>query len=239
MNIAIIVALLAVGVNCQGKVASPACKNECAIDALEPIKNPQVQQLTQIIDGAAGPKVAKLVGPVILNLLQKLPLIKKISPAAYRTIIQLLKPCGLVEKILTNGKPVVFTPKQQQQKAALQKRLTPIVGPNTACFVARIITIASGGLLSNLETVVKLINLVLCIATNPTLVKTLQPVLKIVTSLLSKSGAGNPLVGLGGTLNNRNPLESVKGILEGTLGGLNKCFEQSGIKLNRINRGIL
>lgn len=149
MNIAIIVALLAVGVNCQGKVASLACKNECAIDALEPIKNPQVQQLTQIIDGAAGPKVAKLVGPVILNLLQKLPLIKKISPAAYRTIIQLLKPCGLVEKILTNGKLVAFTAQQQQQKEALQKRLTPIVSPITACFVARIITIASLKLLSN------------------------------------------------------------------------------------------
>lgn len=228
MKFAIIVALLAVVVNCQAVMvvkngASPDCKNECALGVAKPLTAAQIPKIKQVVAAAVGPKVAELV-KVILKLLQKLPLIKQLSPAAFNLIIKLLEPCGEVEKLLNNGKPVSFTPEQRKSKEELQKKLTPVVGPNTACFLARILTIAKFGSLANLKIVVKLLNLVLCIATNPALVKILQPVLQIVISLLSNGSAGNPVGGL------KSVLKNPGGVLKAVLGGVEKCLNQAGLK---------
>lgn len=240
MKFAIIVVLLAVAVHCQGQQS--ACENECAIDDIGSIDDAQIKQIAVIVDGAVGPNVAKLLAPVLINVVQKLPVLKEVSPAAYNLIIKLLQPCGLIEQTLANGKPVSFTAEQEKTKEDLQKQLTAVVGPNTGCFLARILTIAQYGVLSKLQLVVKVLNLVLCVATNPTLVKFLQPVLKIVQSLLSGQAVGNLLGDLvngsvGGVLS--DPLGNVGGLLKGTLGDLNKCLKAAGLDLNKATGGLL
>jgi hypothetical protein len=216
----------------------------CAIDGSNPaIQDKQVRQINEIVDGLAGPNVGNIVAPSVLQLVQKLPVVKSASPAVFDLIIQLLRPCGIIERFLANGKTPQFNADQKKQFNKLRKQLTRTVGPNTGCGLARLIVIAENGALSSqeLQPLVKVVNLVLCVASNKSLTKALEPVLQIVHSLLSKKGAGNVLGGvLGGTVGGvlKNPLGALKGLATGVLKDLNKCLKAAGIDLNKITGGL-
>lgn len=169
-------------------------------DELQNWSTQDMAEIQTILQNIVGPKIStavtKLVAYLVNGALSGIP-ISGLMNGATKILVKLLQPRGIVEKILaggdknvfnanvkgTNGKPKNLSPADQ---ARIFKILNRTVGPYTANYIVRIVTIAINGILGRIP-----LNKVLHGVTG--LVENVTNPKGIVGQIIGQKGLGKPI----------------------------------------------